>query len=137
MKKLIFLIILIVVCYIAYDKHTEKEEEKVNNDLKIIQQVDEACQKVAVSREVFSLGNAGTIHIFDLELIYQNDGECYEALVSLLGEDFQTVLSNGDRLFVGFFPHRQKYYIYAGNPRDDACMIAPDWNYAKVLPKTE
>ncbi len=137
MKKLIFLIILIIICYSAYTTHTKKVEEKTNNDLEIIQQVDEVCQKIAVSKQVFSLGDAGTWHIFDLELIYRKEGECYEAFVHLLGENFTTVLSNGDRLFVGFLPFRQSYRIYAGDPKSSGTMIYPDWEYSKITPETE
>lgn len=117
--------------------NTKKAEEKVNNDLEIIQQVDEACERIAQSKEVYSLGNAATWHIFDLELMYQKEGECYEALVDILGEDFSTVLSNGDRLFVGFLPFRQSYRIYAGDPRNDTSMIYPDWKYTKISPEND
>jgi hypothetical protein len=135
MKKLIALIVIVLIIYGVYSMTSKKAEEKVNNDLEIIRQVNEACQKIAVSKEVQSLGDAGTWHIFDLELIYQKDGECYEAFVSLLGEDFNTVLSTGDRLFVGFLPYRQSYRIYSGNPSDKANMLYPDWNYTKISPE--
>lgn len=135
MKKLIALILIALIIYGVYSMSAKKEEEKINNDLEVIRQVDEACQKIAVSKQVFSLGDAGTWHIFDLELIYQKEGECYEAFVTLLGEDFNTVLSTGDRLFVGFLPFRQSYRIYAGNPRDEENMIYPNWNYSKISPE--
>ena len=135
MKKLIILIVIALIIYGVYSTNSKKAEEKVNNDLEIIRQVDEACQKIAVSKQVFSLGDAGTWHIFDLELIYQNEGECYEAFVFLLGEDFNTVLSNGDRLFVGFLPFRQSYRIYAGDPRNEENMLYPDWKYTKISPE--
>lgn len=136
MKKLVAFIILLLICYGAYHLSEKKEEEKIENDLEIIHQVNEACQKIASSKEVYSLGSdAVTWYIFDLELIYQKDGECYEAFVSLLGEDFNTVLSTGDRIFVGFLPFRQTYRIYAGKPNDEAHMIYPDWNYTKISPE--
>ncbi len=135
MKKLIALILIALIIYGVYSMSAKKEEEKINNDLEVIRQVDEACQKIAVSKQVFSLGDAGTWHIFDLELIYQKEGECYEAFVTLLGEDFNTVLSTGDRLFVGFLPFRQSYRIYAGNPRDEENMIYPNWNYSEISPE--
>ena len=137
MKKLIALIVIVLIIYGVYSMTSRKAEEKVNNDLEIIRQVDEACQKIALSKVVFSLGDAGTWHIFDLELIYQNEGECYEAFVTLLGEDFNTVLSTGDRLFVGFLPFRQSYRIYAGDPRNEENMLYPDWNYSKISPESK
>lgn len=137
MKKLIALIVIVLIIYGVYSMTSKKEEEKVNNDLEIIQQVDEACQKIALSKEVQSLGDAGAWHIFDLELIYQKEGECYEAFISLLGDDFNTVLSTGDRLFVGFLPYRQSYRIYAGDPNNKANMLYPDWNYSKISPESK
>ena len=137
MKKLIALIVIVLIIYGVYSMTSKKAEEKVNNDLEIIRQVNEACQKIAVSKEVQSLGDAGTWHIFDLELIYQKEGECYEAFVSLLGDDFNTVLSTGDRLFVGFLPYRQSYRIYAGDPNNKANMLYPDWNYSKISPESK
>lgn len=135
MKKLILLIILILICCGVYIMNTKKAQETENNDLEIIQQVDEACEKIAQSQEVYSLGDAATWHVFDLEFMYQKEGECYEALADILGEDFSTILSNGDRLFVGFLPFRQSYRIYAGDPRNDNNMIYPDWKYTKVSPE--
>lgn len=137
MKKLIALIVIVLIIYGVYSMTSKKEDEKVNNDLEIIQQVNEACQKIAFSKEVQSLGDAGAWHIFDLELIYQKEGECYEAFVSLLGDDFNTVLSTGDRLFVGFLPYRQSYRIYAGDPNNKANMLYPDWNYSKISPESK
>ena len=138
MKKLIVLIVIILIIYGVYNMTSGKSGAKENSgpsDHEIIQQVNEACQKIAISKEVQSLGDAGAWHIFDLELIYQKEGECYEAFVSLLGDDFNTVLSTGDRLFVGFLPYRQSYRIYAGDPNNKANMLYPDWNYSKISPE--
>jgi len=137
MKKLIALIVIVLIIYGLYSMRPKKEDTAEVNDLEIIQQVDEACQKIALSKEVQSLGDAGAWHIFDLELIYQKEGECYEAFVSLLGDDFNTVLSTGDRLFVGFLPYRQSYRIYAGDPNNKANMLYPDWNYSKISPESK
>jgi len=137
MKKLIALLVIVLIIYGLYSMRPKKEDTAEVNDLEIIQQVDEACQKIALSKEVQSLGDAGAWHIFDLELIYQKEGECYEAFVSLLGDDFNTVLSTGDRLFVGFLPYRQSYRIYAGDPNNKANMLYPDWNYSKISPESK
>lgn len=137
MKKLIALIVIVLIIYGVYSMRPQKEDTVEVNDLEIIQQVNEACQKIALSKEVQSLGDAGAWHIFDLELIYQKEGECYEAFVSLLGDDFNTVLSTGDRLFVGFLPYRQSYRIYAGDPNNKANMLYPDWNYSKISPESK
>jgi hypothetical protein len=137
MKKLIALIVIVLIIYEVYSMRPKKEDTVEVNDLEIIQQVNEACQKIALSKEVQSLGDAGAWHIFDLELIYQKEGECYEAFVSLLGDDFNTVLSTGDRLFVGFLPYRQSYRIYAGDPNNKANMLYPDWNYSKISPENK
>lgn len=104
------------------------------DDYAKIQQVQDACEKVANSSVVRSGGRSqGVWYIFELEFIHQGTDPIHEKLEEELGEDFETSLSNGDSLFVGFLPvYEGSYRIYAGNPNNEENMIYPDWNYTKV-----
>ena len=51
------------------------------------------------------------------------------------GKFFYSKLSNGDYIFVGVFPLRGSYRIYAGDPADSDSMIYPEWKYKKLEKK--
>lgn len=135
MKKLLVVAIIIIVGGLLLQSHFEKKkEENIAADYEKIQQLEDACYKVAYSPLIFTLGSRqDTWYIFELEFIHQPENDVHEKLESLLGEDYVTKLSNGDKLFVGFLPYRQAYEIYAGKPSDEY-MIYPDWNYTKLTP---
>lgn len=135
MKKIIVLIVLALLIWIGVSAFKDKQESKVEEDYKKIEKLKEACDELATSAHLGSLGsNAVTWYVFELEFIHQSENEAQAQLEKLLGEDFETSLSNGDRLFVGFLPYRNSYRIYAGEPNDEN-MIYPDWNYDELEKK--
>ena len=56
----------------------------------------------------------------------------YKKIREGLGDNYNTILSSGDYIYLGILPYRGSYSIYAGNPEDENNMIYPDWNYSKV-----
>ena len=106
------------------------------SDYDKIETVRQAVEQLAGTAAVKSVGtDQGQWYIFDLRLIYQKDGEFYSKLAEKLGEDFDSKLSNGDYLFVGVFPLRGSYRIYAGDPANENNMLYPEWKYSKLEKK--
>lgn len=135
MKKLIILALLVICGILLFRVKAEKKDE-TNTDLEKIKQVQAVCEKVVNSNAVYSMGDEmAKWYIFDLELMMQGGNEAKDMFVAELGSDFTTRLSNKDRLFVGFLPHRRSYRIYAGDPKMEGTMIYPDWEYEKVKPE--
>ena len=136
MKKIIVLLIVIGIGLILARGWKEDKEEKKAADLKKIEQVQAACEKLVRSKALFTVGpDLITWYVFDLELAFQEDSDANKLLREELGSDFSTKLSNGDRLFVGFNQRLQDYRIYAGNPKLDNSEIYPDWKYKKIKPE--
>lgn len=136
MKKVIVLLIVIGIGLILARGWKKDREQKKANDLKKIEQVQAACEKVVRSRVLFTTGSdLHTWYIFELGLIFENENDALNFMKEELGDDFSVKLSNGDRLFVGFHQHLQEYRIYAGQPNRDEDMIYPRWNYKKVKPE--
>lgn len=134
MKNIIILIIAVILIVIGVSFVKGKEEEKSQEDYKKIEALQVACEEIANSSYVNTLGNdRAKWYIFELEYIHQATNDAQAELETILGEDFKTSLSNGDSLFVGFLPYLGSYRIYAGGPTDEN-MIYPDWNYKEVLP---
>lgn len=112
----------------SYQKK-ESAEQKIEEDYLKIEQVEAACRKAASAGYGSTLGsNQGKWYIFELEFIHHKDNGIYAELEEMLGEDFETSLSNGDSLFVGFLPCYRSYRVYAGYPGESG-MLYPDWNY--------
>lgn len=136
MRKVIILAFIIVIGLVIFkqvdDKKTKKEKANLEEDYRIIEQVNSAMSSVVNSRAISSMEQAQWT-IFDLRIMYQRDDGVYGALKNKLGENFNCVLSSGDQIFVGVLPLYNKYKIYAGEVSDEN-MIYPDWNY-KAVPK--
>lgn len=134
MKNIIILIIAILLIWMGVSFFKDKQEEKIQDDYKKIEVLQEACEEIATSSYISSLGGDRVKwYVYELECIHQPTNDALSQLESLLGKDFETKLSNGDKLFVGFLPYRGSYRIYAGEPADEN-MIYPDWNYEELTP---
>ncbi|MBO6300536.1 MAG: hypothetical protein J6N53_17030 [Lachnospiraceae bacterium] len=106
------------------------------SDYDKIETVRQAVEQLAGTSAVKSLGtDQGQWYIFDLRLIYQKDGEFYTKLAEKLGENFDSKLSNGDYLFIGVYPLRGSYRVYAGDPANENNMLYPEWKYSKLEKK--
>ncbi len=134
MKKIIILVIVALIIVIGVSLLKDNKDNKAKNDNEKIEQLKNACGEMAESSYINSLGSdEAKWYVFELEFIHQPTNELQEQLEKILGEKFETSLSNGDRLFVGFLPYRGSYRIYAGEPTEEN-MIYPDWNYSKLKP---
>ena len=106
------------------------------SDYDKIETVRQAVEQVAGTAAIKTVGtDQGQWYIFDLRLIYQKDGDFYSKLAEKLGEGFDSQLSNGDYLFVGVFPLRGSYRIYAGDPANENNMLYPEWKYTRLEKK--
>lgn len=129
--------VLIVACIalIGFFVINTNKDKKTENDYEKIEKIQSMCETIAQSEHVYSFGsNNAQWYILELELIHTNDSSPYSNMEEILGEDFKTKLSNGDKIFVGFLPYRNSFRIYAGVP-EEANMIYPDWNYTKLEKK--
>lgn len=133
-KKLftiIFVICLAAAGWAIFGNNSSKSEKNTNNDYEIIEELHIEMEKISKSSSVYSIGDNGAWHIYELGLMYQKDGDFFKQLRSDLGNDFKCKLSNGDSLFIGILPYRKSYRIYAGKP-DDEHMLYPKWNYSEL-----
>ena len=136
MKKLIVLLVVILCGILLLGVGTKKKENKTNADLEKIKQVQAVCEKVVKSKALYSFGSETVKwYVYDLELMLRDGNDANKLFIEALGSDFTTKLSNGDRLFVGFYPRLGEYRIYAGDPNREGTMIYPDWEYEKVKPE--
>lgn len=132
MKKILTLAIIALIGFFIYNQIKTMQAEKIENDYEKIEQVQSMCETIVQSEYVYSLGsNAVQWYILELELIHTSDTAPYNKMEEILGEDFKTKLSNGDKIFVGFLPYRNSYRIYVGEP-EESNMIYPDWNYTEL-----
>lgn len=141
MKKLIIAIFAIAICaciYVTVNREMEKKAEQkalaIEEDYAKIEKLRKAMSKMAASKSDDALGGGVRWVMFDVAIANQDQGPFFKKLKKELGSDFDSVLSNGDRLFAGMLVGFHKYKIYINNPRDDNFMIYPDWNYTG-LPK--
>ncbi len=132
MKKILTLVIIALIGFFIYNQIKTMQAEKIENDYEKIEQVKSMCETIVQSEYIYSFGsNAAQWYILELELIHANDTAPYNKMEEILGEDFKTKLSNGDKIFVGFLPYKNSYRIYAGEPKESN-MIYPDWNYTEL-----
>ncbi len=132
MKKILTLAIIALIGFFIYNEIKTMQAEKIENDYEKIEQVKSMCETIANSDYKYAFGsNTNTWYILELEVIHQKDDAAYSKMEEILGEDFKTKLSNGDKLFVGFLPRTNSYRIYAGEPKESN-MIYPDWNYTEL-----
>ncbi len=132
MKKILTLTIIVLIGLFIYNEVKSRNIEKIENDYEKIEQVKSMCETIANSDYKYTFGSdTNTWYIMELEVIHQKDDAGYSKMEEILGADFKTKLSNGDKLFVGFLPRRGSYRIYAGTP-EETNMIYPDWNYTEL-----
>lgn len=135
-KPVILLCVIIVAGTLIYDHFTASSssdnKKSSMTDYEKISLAAKAAHNVAHSKEVLSLGTQMAWIIFDVQIIYSQELPAYKALANILGEDFDSVLSNGDRLFIGFLPAQGYYRVYAGDPNDKNNELAPEWKYTKL-----
>ncbi|MBP0973499.1 MAG: hypothetical protein J5851_06285 [Oscillospiraceae bacterium] len=98
------------------------------DDYATIETARSEMEKMAKSSTRSALGDQGQWYIYDMRLMYQKDNDFFNQMKTDLGDDFDSVLSNGDPIFIGILPFRKSYRLYAGSP-DEAHMLYPDWNY--------
>ena len=98
------------------------------DDYATIETARSEMEKMAKSSTRSVLGDQGQWYIYDMRLMYQKDNDFFNQMKTDLGDDFDSVLSNGDPIFIGILPFRKSYRLYAGSP-DEAHMLYPDWNY--------
>jgi len=131
-KNILILAIIVVIGFFVFN---EVKSNNIEKDYEKIEQVQSMCETIANSDYKYTFGsNTNTWYVLELELIHKNDSAGYSKMEEILGEDFETKLSNGDKLFVGFLPRTNSYRIYAGEP-EESNMIYPDWNYTKLEQK--
>ena len=129
-------VIVVVIFAMKGKGGNETNGVKGVSDYDKIETVRQAVEQLAGTAAVKSVGtDQGQWYIFDLRLIYQKDGEFYTKLAEKLGEDFDSRLSNGDYLFVGVFPLRGSYRVYAGDPANENNMLYPEWKYTRLEKK--
>ena len=135
MKKILTIAIIALIGLFIFNQIKTNNEEKINNDYEKIDQIKEMCETIANSDYKYSFGtDTNTWYIMELEVIHQNEDAGYSKMEEILGEDFITKLSNGDKIFIGFLPRTTSYRIYAGVP-EESNMIYPDWNYTELEQK--
>ena len=135
MKKILTIAIIALIGLFIFNQIKTNNEEKINNDYEKIDQIKEMCETIANSDYKYSFGtDTNTWYIMELEVIHQKEDAGYSKMEEILGEDFITKLSNGDKIFVGFLPRTTSYRIYAGVP-EESNMIYPDWNYTELEQK--
>lgn len=130
---LLLAVVVIAVVIIAMKGKGGEESTGAStgvSDYDKIETVRQAVEQVAGTAAIKSVGaDQGQWYIFDLRLIYQKDGDFYTKLAEKLGDGFDSKLSNGDYLFIGVFPLRGSYRIYAGDPANENNMLYPEWKY--------
>ena len=135
MKKILTIAIIALIGLFIFNQIKTNNEEKINNDYEKIDQIKEMCETIANSDYKYSFGtDTNTWYIMELEVIHQKEDAGYSKMEEILGEDFITKLSNGDKIFIGFLPRTTSYRIYAGVP-EESNMIYPDWNYTELEQK--
>lgn len=133
MKKMLVVLVIVVgiVIYVIYNQK-EKQEEAMAADYERLEQLRQECEMIVNSKYLYTIGDVHAWHVCELELIHKDENELLKRMEQDLGEDFETKLYNGDKLYVGFLPDIQKYRIYAGKAFEDEYMLYPDWNYTKL-----
>lgn len=133
MKKMLVILVIVVgiAIYVIYNQK-EKQEEAMAADYERIEQLRLECEMIVNSKYLYTIGNVHAWHGYELELIHTDENELLKRMEQDLGEDFETKLYNGDKLFVGFYPALQEYCIYAGEAFEDEYMLYPNWNYTKL-----
>ncbi len=135
MKKILTFAIIALIGLFIFNQIKTNNEEKIKNDYEKIEQVKAMCETIANSEYKYTFGrDTNTWYLIELEFIHQSDDAGYSMMEQILGEDFKTKLSNGDKLFVGFLPRTNSYKIYAGGT-EESNMIYPDWNYTELEPR--
>lgn len=102
--------------------------DKTAKDYETIEAARKEAETMAKASERSALGDQGKWYIYDMRLMYEKNDEFFTKMRADMGDDFDSVLSNGDPIFVGFLPFKKSYRLYAGKPDEDH-MLYPDWNY--------
>lgn len=131
-KMLVFLVIVVGIAIYVIHTQREKQEEAIAADYERIEQLRLECEMIVNSKYLYMIGNIEAWHGYELTLMHKDENELLNRMEQDLGEDFETKLHNGDKLYVGFLPALQKYSIYAGEAFEDEYMLYPDWNYTKL-----
>lgn len=136
-KMLVFLVIVVgIAIYVIYSQK-EKQEEAMAADYERLEMLRLECEMIVNSNYLYTIGDVHAWHVYELALIHKDESELLKRMEQDLGEDFETKLYNGDKLYVGLLPDMQVYRIYAGKAFDDDYMLYPDWNYTKLEKRTE
>lgn len=139
MKKIIGLLFVVVIGFMAYSVWDSNQKKKAEEDYKKIEAVQAAMEKVVYNKVIREADNQDGVTCFDLRIIYQSDNGFYNALKTELGSDFDTKLSTGDYIFVSVYPMKQQYKIYAmgqyDKPDDAHSQLYPEWTYDKLEKK--
>lgn len=131
MKKLIPLLVLIVIIAGVFLYVKDSKQKKIDADYEKIATVETVAKKMVNSKYITEINKAQWT-IFDVRAVYQNDNKFYQAIKAELGDDFDSQLSNGDYLFIGFYPLDKKVKVFAGDPQRPNTMIYPTWEYDKL-----
>ncbi|MCR4646796.1 MAG: hypothetical protein K5695_15545 [Oscillospiraceae bacterium] len=133
MKKIILtaVAVLLTVCSLFLMTGCTSSKDSTADDYAKIETARSEMEKMAKSSARSALGDQGQWYIYDMRLMYQKDNDFFNQMKSDLGDDFNSVLSNGDPIFIGILPFKKSYRIYAGSP-DEAHMLYPDWNYTAL-----
>ena len=139
-NAIIFLLAVVIIVVVIFGMKGKSGQGSSSvpgvSDYDKIETVRQAVEQVAGTAAIKTVGtDQGQWYIFDLRLIYQKDGDFYSKLAEKLGEGFDSKLSNGDYLFVGVFPLRGSYRIYAGDPANENNMLYPEWKYTRLEKK--
>ena len=136
MKKYVYLILFVLLIFILYTSLKSFQKKKVDKDYEKIETVKTAMEELVATSAVSSLGSdQGQWYIFDLRVLKDHNETFYVELSKKLGKDFDSKLSNGDYIFVGVYPLRRSYRIYAGDPADSDSMLYPEWKYTRLKQK--
>lgn len=135
-KSIIIICLLISAVTLIFDhfKTSSGDKKPALTDYEKINQTIKAIRSVAHSKEVTDLKETTEWMTFDVEIIYKQKTPLFAALKNYLGKDFDSVLSNGDHLFVHLIPANGSFQIYAGDPENNNNQIYPEWKYPKMKP---
>lgn len=130
-KVLVFMAIVVgIAIYVIYSQ--KEKQEVMTADYERIEQLRQECEWIVNSKYLYTIEEVHAWNVYELSLIHKDETELLKRMEQDLGEDFETQLYNGDKLYVGFLPDMQMYRIYAGKAFEDEYMLYPDWNYTKL-----
>lgn len=135
MKKILLLVLVACLVFFGIFLSEKKKKEDKNSkerDYSILKEVYAVNIDLAKTNSVKSFGNLGVWYQFELEVMKEESNDYFKRLNQELGSDFETRLSNGDRIYVCVLPLYNSIKIFAGGTDEKTNMIYPDWTYTKL-----